>query len=339
VKGHTARCAGWLGRPSIRASVRAGAAVLILAAAGCAAQNASGPAGHNASPGPRPQITPRRAAGELVTTPGHYLGVAEAGEVGSYQQVSEFAATIGRKPNLVLYYSALGTPFDVRLASEALAQGATTFVQINPGSIPLSAVAAGQEDQVLRAYAASVRAFGHPVVIGFAPEMNAGWYSWGWHHTSPATWIAAWRHVVTVFRQQGATNVTWLWTINADEPGSTGPLQDWWPGAAYVDWVGIDGYYYERSSTFASVFSPTISQVRALTRKPILVSETAIGQVAGQAAKVAGLIDGVKAAGLLGFVWFDEAQNGGLYHQDWRLEGHPAAIAAFRRALAGYPAS
>ena len=38
--------------------------------------------------------------------------------------------------------------------------------------------------------------------------------SWGYRHTSPAAFVAAWRHVVNVFRAQGAYNVTWLWTIN-----------------------------------------------------------------------------------------------------------------------------
>ncbi len=73
--------------------------------------------------------------------------------------------------------------------------------------------------------------------------MNATWYSWGYHHVPPATFVAAWRHVVTLFRDQGAGNVTWLWTINATL-GSTGPIAAWWPGARYVTWVGIDGYYY-----------------------------------------------------------------------------------------------
>ncbi len=275
----------------------------------------------------------------LITTPEHYLGVAEANEIASYQPISEFAATVGRQPNLVLYYTAIGTPFYVRLASDALAHGATTFVQVNPGSISLSAVAAGREDQYLRSFADSVRSFGHPVVIGFAPEMNASWYTWGWHHTSPATWIAAWRHVVTLFRQQGASNVTWLWTVTTDVPGMTGPIQRWWPGSAYVDWVGVDGYYYYASSTFATVFSKTINQVRALTTKPLLLSETGIGQMAGQAAKMADLFAGIRASRVLGFVWFDESQHGGVYHQDWRLEGHPGAIAAFRRGLATYGAS
>ena len=36
-------------------------------------------------------------------------------------------------------------------------------------------------------------------------------------------------------------------------PG-TGHIADWWPGPSYVTWVGIDGYYYRPSDTFARVF-------------------------------------------------------------------------------------
>jgi hypothetical protein len=32
-------------------------------------------------------------------------------------------------------------------------------------------------------------------------------------------------------------------------------------------------------------------------------------------------------------VWFDETQNQGIYHQDWRLEDDPTALATFRSAL------
>ena len=81
-------------------------------------------------------------------------------------------------------------------------------------SVP--AIAAGAYDGYLRSYADSVRDFGHPVVIGFGHEMNAPWYSWGYGHVRPSTFVAAWRHIVTLFRGQGADNVTWLWTINAD---------------------------------------------------------------------------------------------------------------------------
>ena len=36
----------------------------------------------------------------------------------------------------------------------------------------------------------------------------------GYGKTSPATFVKAWRHIVTLFRVLGAGNVTWLWTVN-----------------------------------------------------------------------------------------------------------------------------
>ena len=46
-------------------------------------------------------------------------------------------------------------------------------------------------------------------------EMNGSWYSWGSGHTRPEVFVAAWRHVVSVFRRSGARNVRWLWTVNS----------------------------------------------------------------------------------------------------------------------------
>ena len=177
-----------------------------------------------------------------------------------------------------------------------------------------------------------MRDFGHAVVIGFGHEMNASWYSWGYHHVPPATFVAAWRHIVTLFRGQGADNVTWLWTINQDRSG-TGSIASWWPGASYVTWVGIDGYYFNSSDTFYSVFGQTIDQVRTFTSKPVLLSETAVGPHTGQFAKITNLFQGMQRYKTLGLVWFDKDQNGSVYHQNWRLEGDVPAEAAFRLGL------
>jgi hypothetical protein len=38
---------------------------------------------------------------------------------------------------------------------------------------------------------------------------------------------------------------------------------------------------------------------------------------------------------LLGSVWFDVDQHGGVLQQDWRLEGDQAAVAAFRQSVSG----
>lgn len=97
----------------------------------------------------------------------------------------------------------------------------------------------------------------------------------------------------------------------------------------------FDPLYFSQESYFGN-YRPTIRAVRRFAHRPILVSETAVGQVAGQAAKIPGLFSLIRAFRLLGFVWFDVAQHAGPYHQDWRLEGHPAAVAAFRHALRQY---
>ncbi len=269
----------------------------------------------------------------LSTGAASYMGVYEDGPPRDYDPVAEFTRVAGRQPNLVGYYSGWGEPFQASFARTVAGHGAVTILQWDPTDASVAGIADGAYDNYLRSFADDVRAFGQPVVIGFGHEMNATWYSWGYHQVPPPTFVAAWRHIVELFRDQGATNVTWLWTINADLP-STGPIADWWPGGSYVTWVGIDGYYYRPTDSFGSVFGKTIAEVRLLTHKPVLLSETAVGQIAGQAAKIGELFAGIQQYQTLGLVWFDIAQDDGIYHQDWRIENSPAAEAAFRRGVA-----
>jgi hypothetical protein len=276
--------------------------------------------------------SPPTAHATLPRTPSSYLGVYEAGAPPGYGLVTGFAEAAGKQPNIVGYYSGWVEPFQASFAEQIHAHGATPFVQIDPTLASVGKIADGAYDLYLRQYADSVRNFGHAVVIGFGHEMNARRYSWGYGHVRPSVFVAAWRHIVTVFREQGADNVTWLWTVNQDSPG-TGPVAAWWPGAAYVTWVGIDGYYFRPSDTFASVFGLTIAQVRVLTDKPILLSETAVGRNTSQFAKIGDLFDGMRRYKTLGLVWFDIAQSGGIFHQDWRIEGDEAAEAAFRLGI------
>jgi mannan endo-1,4-beta-mannosidase len=276
---------------------------------------------------------PRAPAITLPTAPSSYLGLFEPGATTSYAGVSRFAHAVGRQPNLVSYYSGWGESFKADFAVSATKHGAVPLVQIDPVNVSLGKIATGGYDAYLRTYANAVRSFRYPVVIGFGHEMNAWWYSWGYRHASPASFVAAWRHIVTLFRAQGAWNVTWLWTINvigAQQSSRVRAPGPWWPGSSYVTWVGIDGYYYQPSWTFAPLFGPTIKSIRALTHDPILVSETAAGTADGQPAKITDLFAGIRAYGLLGFVWFNVDKE-----QNWQVTG-PAAIDAFRRGVRTY---
>ena len=117
--------------------------------------------------------------------------------------IADFAQAAGRQPNLVGYYSGWAEPFATSFAEMLRKHGIIPFVQIDPTYASVAAIAAGTYDDYLRSYADSVQDFGHAVVIGFGHEMNAPWYSWGYGHVPAATFVAAWRHIVTLFRERG----------------------------------------------------------------------------------------------------------------------------------------
>ncbi|MGH2683907.1 MAG: glycosyl hydrolase, partial [Actinomycetota bacterium] len=95
-----------------------------------------------------------------------------------------------------------------------------------------------------------------------------------------ADYRAAYRRIVDRFRAQGVTNVKWVpvlmaWTF-ARSGGNPGQF---WPGDAYVDAVGVDGYNWFGCSggaatwnSFGSIFQKAYSWI-AGRRLPMMVVE------------------------------------------------------------------
>jgi len=302
--------------------VAAGVAV-IAAAAVTAAVIVHSRSGERTGPLPVP----------LPAAAGSYLGVYVHGAPASYTGVTAFQSATGTRPDVVMYYSGWYVPFPARFAATSANDGAVPLVQMDPDRVDLARIVSGRYDGYLSEYAEAVRAYRHPVILSFGHEMNGDWYSWGHGHTAPAEFVAAWRHIVTLFRALGARNVTWLWTVNIINNTHGGAIPSpgaWWPGSSYVDWVGIDGYYLKPSWKFAPLFGPTIAAVRKLTLDPILIAETGAVPAAGQPAKIADLFTGVHQYGLLGFVWFNATNSIG---QQFGISS-PGALAAFRKGAA-----
>ncbi len=325
------RRAGRARRPPARRAWRAAVVAMVAALAAGAVAFALWPDSshdHPVSWGPRNPLVI-----SLPAQPTSYIGAYAHGVPGRYAPLEAFAADNEVQPNIALYYSGWGERFMTAFAMKAAAHNAVTLVQIDPDHTSIAAIADGYYDKYLRSYAKAVGDFGartgRGVIIGWGHEPNGYWYSWSHKHTSPATWIAAWQHIINVFRTVGADNVTWLWTINVivKSQGIVSPAA-WWPGRDYVTWVGIDGYYHQKEMRFASLFGPTIRAIRSLTRAPILVSETGVLPKAGKVAKIADVFAGTRAYGLLGLVWFDV--------RGWRLDT-PTAASAFATAARTFP--
>ena len=66
---------------------------------------------------------------------------------------------------------------------------------------------------------------------------------------TPADYVAMWRHVVDIFRAEGALNAQWAWSPNViylngfnSYQRQSADLRALYPGDGYVDWVGVSVY-------------------------------------------------------------------------------------------------
>jgi Glycosyl hydrolase family 26 len=254
--------------------------------------------------------------------PSHYAGVVA-------DSLNNFDVSCSCRPNTAVAYVSFGSRINLKGLRIMIGDGATPILELEPFGTSLTKIVSGSQDAWLKRYVAAVRTLHDPVLMSFAPEANGGWYTWGYHHVPPALFIRAWRHVVTIVRQAGLTNARWVWIVNAVFGGSE-PINLLWPGRQYVDLLGTDGYFRNAQSTFGRVFGQTVNELRRLSPKPILITETAAAPRAGKARALHALIAGVAADRLAGFVWFDVAQSGGPGRQDWRMETEPGVLRTFR---------
>ncbi|OON74207.1 glycoside hydrolase family 26 protein [Streptomyces tsukubensis] len=256
-----------------------------------------------------------------------YYGLAAKGAPASMKSVKEFASSTGKKPNMIEFYSAWGDSYETTLAQNAWDYGALPFIAWEPFKRSLAGIAAGKDDAYIASYARSVKTLNQPVAISFAHEMNGFWYSWGTKKATPKEFVRAFRHVHDVFEKVGATQVIWVWSPNVINPMPKVRLEPYWPGDSYVDWVGVVGYYARTGpSTFPTLYGPTMDQIRAFTKKPFIVAETAAEAGDRKPADIKDLFQGVeKRDDVLGHVWFNFDKEA-----DWRISSGPASARTYR---------
>jgi hypothetical protein len=268
---------------------------------------------------PVPVTAPRQR-----TFPNHYVGIV------SYN-VKKFDEGCECSPNVAVHYLHIGGSTEMGFARSIIGTGAIPMLELEPYGISLAKISSGGEDRWLSRYARAASSLHSPVIMSFAPEANGTWYTWGYKHDQPGEFVSAWRHVVTVFREAGARNIKWAWIMNVQFAGSEN-IRLLWPGAAFVNILGLDGYFIA-PTTFESFFGASIVTMRALSADPLLITETAAAPSVGKANALNKITSGVTQYGLAGFIWFDVRQHGSKTRQDWSLEDEPSALHLFSSAV------
>ncbi len=267
--------------------------------------------------------------------------------------LTEFETEVGHPVAIAADYQgwAYESGFNLAQAEAAVSAGAIEEIDWEPWNYAAGvnqpaysdlAIADGAYDSFLTQWAAGAKAYGKPIFVRFAAEMNGDWDPWdvGVNGNTSAGYVAMWRHVYTSVRTQGALNVSWIWSPNVSFPGST-PLSDVYPGNNYVDVVGLDGYNWGTAKsgtqweTFDQIFGPDLATLRILApKKPVWIAETASAEQGGnKSAWVANLVDEVLALPqVVGFAWFNFNQP----PTDWTVSSSSSSLAAFQGALSGH---
>jgi hypothetical protein len=169
------------------------------------------------------------------------------------------------------------------------------------------------------------------MMLRFGHEMNGTWYPWA---GNPDSFVAAWRHVVSVFRADGVTNVKWVWSPNIQE-GAKYPISPYFPGDEWLDYVGLDGYNWGSGEwlSLQDVFAPSYAIVTQLSTKPVIITETSSSESGGD--KAAWIRNGFMTSIPQSFprvtavVWFNRTQE-----DDWRINSSQASLDAYRAVAA-----
>jgi hypothetical protein len=196
-------------------------------------------------------------------------------------------------------------------------------------------IVAGHFDPYIRDWANTLAAYGRPVRLRFAQEMNGGWYPWSERSNGnrPHQFVRAWRHVHDIFRAAGATNVEWVWS-----PAAITMHASQYPGDDYVDLVslscfnGDSQFRYSRWKPFAQVLGRSLARLRTIApTKPIEISEVGVAGTDGsKAAWIGGMFETLRRnPSIVSVIWYDLEKE-----SDWRFESGPRSTAAFAAGVA-----
>lgn len=317
------------------------------------------------TPLPFPASGPLPVAGKVVAPPtGAYVGFYAPPAPFPIDRVGELEKDSGKSSAIVMWFQPWEKGNRSRIDTGAIVAimrrgkvpmitwepwdpGNNARFVVNPGEQPeysLARINSGDYDDYITTWAKSMKLLGGPIMLRPMHEMNGTWYPWSGttNGNDPTEFVTAWRRMHDIFQKEGATNVTWVWSINHESIPRTraNAYAAYYPGDTYVDWTGISGFNRAslpsdpRWTDFASMYRPPLAYLKTLG-KPICVTETAtLGEPAERAAWITAAYAWIQTQPEIGAVLFFDSEEQTTEPQDWRVENSRQSLAAFRSAIA-----
>jgi mannan endo-1,4-beta-mannosidase len=311
-------------------------------------------------PAPAPSPAPSRSVYWGAWIGNHLTGTEAPWDMGAVTRLEQLA---GKNLSVVNFSAPFANcsssscsfyNFPTSEFSSIRSHGSIPFYSWGSQSIPVSAnlsqpdfqlsdVISGAHDAYIRQWATAAKNWGYPFFLRFNWEMNGGWFAWaeGVNGNQQGEYVAAWRHVHDIFTEVGATNATWVWCPNVDPDNIFQNLAPLYPGDAYVDWAGLDGYNWgtnparpDKWRSFDSLYRATYDEITQTIApsKPMIVSEIGSTEHGGsKAAWIADMLATVPAdyPKIRGLLWFEKYDDS----MDWPLGTSASATAAFAAGI------
>jgi hypothetical protein len=209
---------------------------------------------------------------KLVPSSGAYLGTwpkPHNGRRTNAEEIAYLESQIGRTFDIEHEYYRWDNAFPTSATQRIVNEGRIPFISWNARRNDGARncwkdIANGAQDSWIRERARAVKNFngGKPLFLVFhhEPEDDVGTCGGDLRGTIEE-YKAAWRHIVGIFRAEGATNAVWVWVLMSATFDS-GNAAQYYPGDSYVDWIAVDGYNWypgkpgSQWRSFQKIFEP-----------------------------------------------------------------------------------
>lgn len=234
--------------------------------------------------------------------------------------------------------------------------GSIPFIRIMPRSdftddkpdpvYSLQKIIDGKFDKELKAWALDAKTHGDPLMVEFGTEMNGNWFPWSGFHNgkNPKKFKAAYKHIINIFRNVGADNVSFAFHVNYDSY----PVEKWntmsayYPGDDYIDWIGMSIYGAQRTNDewidISETFDKAYKEMSELSKnKPLAVFEFGVVENEKKAEWLKSFFNLVKLnkynriKGLS--YWHSSWENEDKSVSNMKIDSSPESLKAYRDAI------
>ena len=258
---------------------------------------------------------------------GAYVNPSGSDGGGTIEQVlgdlPAFRQQMGRSPAIVSVYQPWTYPWvrNDNLIEIADSYGAIPMVSWHCGDTN-ERIASGADDALIFRFAEQLKKYARPVLLRWFWEANLpnpDCLGTGTRAEQAAQYVAAFRRIARIFDIDGASNVAFVWATSGAWVAA--PMEMFYPGDQYIDWIGVDGYDRQQRGreAFTALFSHWY-ELFAGRRKPMIVTDT--GATTDQAEFLQGIAEVLPRdfPAIKALVYFDSVAG-----IDWRLSSYGGA--------------